>query len=1005
MRLTRVLCLLILATAFDAAVARAQMPQSEAEARQAASPRISANSIAKLPRVDVRHPDFGAASQCPNAADPTGQQDSTCAIQAAVAWSHNHPQGSTYADVYLPAGTYKISSAIYLPCQLHVVGDGPQATIVEPVNNSQNAFTVRSDPHPVQPNLWTCNGSLENMTINAPGGHLYTATLVEIQPRAIGYTLFRIRGSGGGGRGVDAMGERFEAIDTEWDAVRWPVIAFANEMKFLDTQIASAGVAGDGYCFAPNNCVNGVFPGYNWTKPQILSSASARGTSATFVVSGGSDRQSSDGKSPLVAGHWFTVAGIRDVTALNGTWQITSLRNNSPSANQYTVTAKIAMPATGTANVAGATFKPAILPERVAAFYVYGAAINILGGSIKANWYTGCFQTSQVLSGLVEGFYCEGYPINGQPHLNSDITMNGLPFQTTLTGPLSGTSCSTASPCAAPVSSTLWAPFYINNPADISTVGAQFNMYVYPEDYEAGSTSCSSFVKTASGGCVQRGQRETVLVAFSGDGQVHVTQRNGSGTTVSRSSGDIVWPAGSVLVEMPGPSYGTFTVKSSHLESVDPPGPNWSADCDDTNAHICATAVIGSISNNYDIVGAKGSGTVAIAFENDEWWGLGGPQNEFAGQGYVKVPGIARITATNGGFASPAAETYEVTSGQYIANRGPTVMAVKYPDGSSGLVSYANPDQGTFASNTTGPFYESMVNRVGDPVLGANPNSRFPMGRQFASSTCSYDVPPAGQPHALYRFCMKGGPANTGSNAGWEYDIWNGKQWSNAFSVADGGQGAANVNITGNTRTGSLQFAASRVQLKAASGNSSTVATVNGPLINGHVLVADANGNIRDGGAGPARAASGDGLFTSGFGGGAFNGPSNDGQETSPRALPAIVCSFVRDGYTASIPSTTLCAVPRTGTYEITLNEHTSHPGAGAKVTAANVSVAPVPGSGSQSCSIASPLNLSSWTPQQFAGPCTWTISAGQVISFSADAQNMSGDAAYGLAIIVKEVQ
>jgi hypothetical protein len=30
----------------------------------------SPNGVSKLPRVDVRHPDFGAG--CPNAADPTG---------------------------------------------------------------------------------------------------------------------------------------------------------------------------------------------------------------------------------------------------------------------------------------------------------------------------------------------------------------------------------------------------------------------------------------------------------------------------------------------------------------------------------------------------------------------------------------------------------------------------------------------------------------------------------------------------------------------------------------------------------------------------------------------------------------------------------------------------------------------------------------------------------------------------------------------------------------------
>lgn len=748
------------------------------------------NAVNKLPRVDVRHPDFGIG--CPNAADPTGQQDSTCAVEAAVAWSVNNPQGSTFPDVYFPAGTYKISSAIYLPCQIHTTGDGPQATIVEQTNNSQNAFTVYSYSHVVQPNVWTCNGSLENMTIHAPGAHLYTATLIEIQPAAIGYTIFRIRGSGGGGRGLTAMAERFKAVDTEWDAIRWPIVTFANELKFLDTQIASGGQAADGYCFG-NNCVNGVFPGNSWTKPQVLSSASANGSTATFVVTGGSDTNSSNGVSPLVAGHWFTIAGIPDVTALNGVWQIASVRNNAPAGNQYTITANIA--ATGTANVTNATFKPTMVPDNVAAFYVHGAAISVLGGSIKANWNTGCFQATSVFSGLIEGFYCEGFPINGQPHLNADITVNGLPFQTTMTGALTGGSCTSTTPCVAPVASTAWASWYINNPADIATAGAEMSVGLYPQDFIPGSTACSAFVTMPGGGCVQRGQFESVLAAFAGDGNMYLTQRNISGSTAG--SGNIVWPSGTVVSEIPQASFGTFTVKSSHMDSIDPPGANWAVNCNDVNSRICATAIVGSMGNGFSTHEAVGGGSVAVAFEDDEWWGLGGAANELIGQGFIKVPGIANITSTNGGSPSPNGETSEVTSGQFIANRAPTVVAVQYPDGSNGTLSYSNPQQGTFANNTNGPYYDSAIDSNADPVLGANPGSGFAMGRQFAGSSCSYDMPPAGQSHSLYRFCMKGGPNNTGSNAGWEYDQWNGSAWVKGLAIQGQNNLTANLNVTG----------------------------------------------------------------------------------------------------------------------------------------------------------------------------------------------------------------
>ncbi len=828
------------------------------------------NGVNKLPRVDVRHPDFGVG--CPNAADPTGQQDSTCAIQAAIAWSLANPQGRTYPDIYFAAGTYVISSALYVPCQMHVVGDGPQASILEQTNNAANGITVYSLGSAVQPNLWTCNGSLENLTVHAPGGHLYTATLVELQS-VVGYTLSRVRGSNGGGRGLALVGstERLKAVDTEWDTIRWPIVATGNELKFLDTQIASPGGDATGYCMAPNNCVNGVYPGSTWTgatqpiltasgsgstatyvvsgsptiasgsyftatgltgitalngtfrattvqantpvtgqytltanttasgsagvaagtvgTQQVLVSASGNGTTATFVIQGGSDAGGSNGVSPIVPGHWFTIAGIPDLTPLNGTWQVASESNNSPSSNQYTITASIAV--TGAATVANATFKPTILPENHSAFYMGGAAISVLGGSIKPLWYEGCFQGTALFSGLIEGFYCESYPVNGQPHLNANITEVGLPYSTTLTGAISNN--------AAPVASTSWAPAYVNNPNDVANLGLGLEVRILPPDWLLGSTAPSTYVPG-----VQRGQYEIAFAYFSGDGQAHFTARNYTGSTVNLTS--IAWPSGSIVSEIPQSSYGTLTVKASHLSAIYPPqalNPGWAADCNDQGSLICAHTIAGPIPNGYTTFTngqqGGGGGGASIDFEGDEWWGTGGAANELYGQLFVKGLGNSKITISGGGGSVPTAgETSEVTSGQYLSN-SPGVVAVQYADGSSAWLTYTNPQQGTFANSNNGPFYESVVNNASDAVLGANPNSGWAMGRQFASSSCAYDTPPATQTHATYRFCMKGGPNNAGANAGWEYDIWNGSSWVNAFGISGQNNATANLKVTGAT--------------------------------------------------------------------------------------------------------------------------------------------------------------------------------------------------------------
>jgi hypothetical protein len=118
-----------------------------------------------------------------------------------------------------------------------------------------------------------------------------------------------------------------------------------------------------------------------------------------------------------------------------------------------------------------------------------------------------------------------------------------------------------------------------------------------------------------------------------------------------------------------------------------------------------------------------------------------------------------------------------------------------------------------------------------------------------------------------------------------------------------------------------------------------------------------------------------------------------------------VVCSFARDGFTSSIAAATLCAIPRTGTYEITLNTRTANAGASGQLLGANVHVSPVAGAAAQSCSVSAPVNLTSYSPQQFAGPCTLRIDAGQIVSFDTEATGISGNAAYGLSILIKQVQ
>ena len=295
------------------ALAAAELPLSGGNLSGALN---TPNDVNKQPRVDVRHPDFAVG--CSNAADPSGQQDSTCAIQAAVTFASAATQrpGGTAPALYFPHGTYKISGDPRIPCGLHVFGDGSNASIIEETNNDEGVTIVNTS---YQPDGWDCNGSMSDIGFYTPNGHNYIATQLQFE-NTTGYRLYNVRVAGGGGRGIALMGatERMKAWGLELDTVRWPLIWWANESHIWGLNIANPGQSGDGYCFGPNNCVNGVFPNAYYTGGTLVS-ASSNGTTATFYIR---NNAGFAGYSPTQPGHSFTVSGTTG-TVLDGLYRET----------------------------------------------------------------------------------------------------------------------------------------------------------------------------------------------------------------------------------------------------------------------------------------------------------------------------------------------------------------------------------------------------------------------------------------------------------------------------------------------------------------------------------------------------------------------------------------------------------------------------------------------------------------------------------------------------------
>jgi hypothetical protein len=219
-----------------------------------------ANTEAKLPRVDVRNPDFAGG------ADPDGQRDSTAAFQAAIAFSlANASAGLTnYPVIYVPEGHYLINGTLRITNGMRIEGDGRSSTYLQETNATANLITVTR-----QPTCSTvfCYGGIADLTLEGEG-KATTGTLLELDAGFVVLRNLHFVNTGGRGLQMNGPSERISGHDLSFYYLRWPMILAgdSNEDYFYDTHVVGAGLTEDrvngpaatnNYCYSVN-CVNGV---------------------------------------------------------------------------------------------------------------------------------------------------------------------------------------------------------------------------------------------------------------------------------------------------------------------------------------------------------------------------------------------------------------------------------------------------------------------------------------------------------------------------------------------------------------------------------------------------------------------------------------------------------------------------------------------------------------------------------------------------------------------------
>lgn len=806
----------------------------------------------------------------PGVADPTGKSPSLAAIENAVDYAYSHsatPDNVSQVDI--PDGTYLLDGTLRVPCDISLHGDGMSATVLEATINDDNGITVY--PGTRHPDSWDCRGKVDGLEIEAPSGHLYTATELSIL-QVPGFRLQNVTVSGGGGRGIvtGSGTERTFASNIEIDTVRWPLIWAGNEQHIKKLNIAVPGASDDlvtepdgttgYYCFGTGNCVNGEYPSDEWNGGTLVA-ATANGNVASFYIHGNAPLVST---SPIIAGQHFTVAGTTGVN-LDGLYVATLVTNNvtsdpsgsctlsSPcfevqasssqngtavltststtalfSSNSNTITVASSMGFADWASVSGAgiatgarivavsgneitlntpttaagtnasvtvtpTWKPTIMPDHNAAVLFISAAGAIDDGSIKPLHYAGCFHVD-TFGSSISHFYCEGYPFNGQPTVDSVLEYGGDPAVTTLTSALSS---SAGHDSSVAVDDNSWFSTYVNDPMDAVNSGVGEFVKVVPEDYASGNSSPSAYVAG-----VLRDQYELMNVVMSRDNQMIVLSRNESGSTAPAGT---AWPAGSRVAEYPqaNSGYGPLMFADNHANMINSPSSNWSDGCDDQDENICGTYLIGSIPNGVSTftIGQAGSqagvaGANVYLLANERWDHGWTPGVEPEGAGFVKTVGRgggATVSwgegTTQGGFGN------EATAGQLLADG---YVNVRGSDGSYPYGTYIDLDNGLNFTTANGGESVIPINTApsGDPLTGSPVGAN--VGLQFENSYCYWDTSPSNGGHATSRWCFDGGPSATGASSGFEYDTWSGSTWIRQFGLSPGTSGSVNLNVAGN---------------------------------------------------------------------------------------------------------------------------------------------------------------------------------------------------------------
>lgn len=701
------------------------------------------NSTFQLPRIDPRNSFvLGSPYFCMNAADPTGNLDSTCAIKAAITYQNSLPIASgSKPSIYLASGIYSVASGpLIISGTASIEGDSRGATVLKLASSTGNLIT---DNISVGRPIANIGLTLRDITLQGTGsivglsGKNTLGALLEVNgDYALNLQNVNFIDADGTCLNLENGAERGAFSNLTFSncrrAIQMGVNINETHLTGSGLNIINSGIDTSGYCWN-KNCTNGVVPAPNQGTP-----VAATWTASTFYPH---DQIINDGTTNCSgqACNWVLI------TQANTSGTSTPAFSTHGSDGQ-TVTDGSSGQMTWL-NISNRTL---ISPDYHATVFFNGVNVNIDDCSIKGGGPGLAGVVNLGEANNIKNCYFE--ELSGGSNMSGDnpSIVVGRPIEHF---PLAGNITSSAT--AIPISNMMWFPFYLDSTTDAQAAAAStFSQFaIVPNDYNPNSSSPSAVQPG-----VNQNQYELINVqAGAHDGNVYAT-RCASGSTICTS-----WNSGDSFMfwaNFSAPN-ASGSVTANHFHYFGPPGPGYAWNCNDITApcgeiidgYVADGVVLTATSKFPKIPGSFAS--LVIDGNNSFFTSATGDSGHLVGSVIGSIVKSSVYTGMTTQLSQTTIDAQSFINGNFTgAALGIGFIPWPVWTSSTAVASYAlNTPQMNMATSPSFSTSESLYDIQGSASVGGH----VAVFEQFQNQKC-WETTPAAGATSYQRFCLKGGP-------------------------------------------------------------------------------------------------------------------------------------------------------------------------------------------------------------------------------------------------------